>query len=142
MEQKEILLEQWKKCVDSAEKWTNSRERNNLLLLTLISLLISSPVSLLSTKYFIPSLVISIISIMVCIYWILSVCNYKKMSDVKWKVITDYLENEFNSKPYTKEWELLKDKKYWKTSKLESFLPICLSLGNLAICIISIISMV
>ncbi|MGL4952070.1 MAG: RipA family octameric membrane protein [Mycoplasma sp.] len=135
-EKEEIILEQWKRCIESAEKWTDNRNKSNNLLLTLLSLLLTVSITLFSTNFKLGSLIISIIFILISIYWLILIINYKKMSSIKWQVITE-LEKKLKIKPYTNEWELCKKSKYIKTIFLELFIPIILISANLAIIISS-----
>lgn len=98
---KEVMFEQYKMFVESAEKTSDKRITQNNIYLTLnlafLSVLTSQS---LDEKL---SLLTSIIGVVVSVIWFLTIINYSKRNKVKFDIINEY-EEEFNDL-YKEEWK-------------------------------------
>ena len=121
----ELLLEQWKTCVEMANATSQRRDAMNNIFVTL-NLAIITAVSLV---WNLKSLLILIAGVVVCIIWLLFIRNFKLLNTAKFNII-NALEKQLPSSPFLDEWnELKKTNKYYDGTKLERILPglfICL----------------
>lgn len=116
----EIILEQWKTCVEMANSVSQRRDAMNNIFITLNLAVVTA----ISFNFEIKSLFILGAGIIVSIIWILFIRNYKLLNTEKFKVINE-IENKLPVKPFNTEWEKLKiNKKYRDSTKLENVLPI------------------
>ncbi|NIH03636.1 MULTISPECIES: RipA family octameric membrane protein [Providencia] len=128
----------YKLCIDMADKTSERRLKSNNLIITLNSILISL------NGYFylggyeqgIWGITISVVCIVMNIYWVFLLFTYKNINEAKYKVINSIeANNDFLLKPFTHEYEFLKEKKFFTLSKTECFIPITLVILNLLIVI-------
>ncbi len=128
-QEQEHILEQYKLYVGSAEKVTDRRNAANTFYLTLTTS-IAGVIGYVKTndfdndKYLILGLSIS--AILICIYWVNLLENYRKLNSGKFKVIHE-IEKLLPLKLFDFEWEKLgrgNDKKlYKKMSNVEKGIP-------------------
>ena len=88
-EDKELLLNQWKTCVDMANSVSQRRDNMNNIFITL-NLAIMAAVSI---TWDIKSLFILIAGITICILWMLNIRNYKLLNTAKFNVINSSISN-------------------------------------------------
>lgn len=119
---KEHLLEQWKIGVEMSNSLSDRRTNSNNIFTTINTILIA----ILTFKIDHKNVLFGIVGIVICISWICSLSNYKKLSSAKFKIINE-LEKKLPVNLFDYEWELVgrgKDKKkYKKMSKIEMFIP-------------------
>jgi hypothetical protein len=126
----EYVLDQYKLYVSTAEKVSDRRNYVNTFYLTLTTSIVGV-VGYVKTnnidddKYLVIGL--SICAILICIYWISLLENYRKLNSGKFKVIHE-IEKRLPLNLFDYEWEKLgrgKDKKlYKKMSNVEKGIPI------------------
>ena len=127
--EQEHILEQYKIYLESAEKNSDRRTNVNTFYLTLTTS-ISGVIGYVRTNEFESDsyLVIglSISAILICIYWVELLQNYKKLNSVKFKVIHE-IEKMLPLNLFNFEWENLgrgNDKDlYKKMSNVEKGIP-------------------
>lgn len=114
-----VVLEQWKTCVEMANSNTEKRTNSNNIFITINAALLT--VVSFSLEY--KSILLSIVGIAVCIVWLYSIDNYKKLSSVKYHIINE-IECQLPLAPFADEWERLKnEKQYIGLTKIEKVLP-------------------
>jgi len=127
--EQEHILEQYKLYVESAEKVSDRRNNVNTFYLTLTTTIAGiigyvKTNDLTNDKYLVLGLSIS--AILICIYWVNLLENYRKLNSGKFKVIHQ-IENLLPLKLFDFEWEKLgrgNDKKlYKKMSNVEKGIP-------------------
>ncbi len=140
----ELIVKQYMKFVDSIENVTDRRLKTNAFFLsfnTIISGLmgVSWNVDIARTKIVI--VLFSLIVIAACIYWIISINNFKKLNTAKFKILLE-IEKKLPINLYNFEWQLLKEGKvfsvYFESTKLELAFPIILIVSyviNIILCI-------
>ncbi len=114
-----VVLEQWKTCVEMANSNTEKRTNSNNIFITINAALLAVVSFSLDYK----SIVLSIVGIAVCIVWLYSIEDYKKLSSVKYHIVNE-IEQKLPLAPFTDEWEKLKnEKQYIGLTKIEKILP-------------------
>jgi len=114
-----VVLEQWKTCVEMANSNTEKRTNSNNIFITINAALLA--VVSFSLDY--QSIVLSVVGIAVCIVWLYSIEDYKKLSSVKYHIVNE-IEQKLPLAPFTDEWEKLKnEKQYVGLTKIEKVLP-------------------
>lgn len=114
-----VVLEQWKTCVEMANSNTEKRTSSNNIFITINAALLA--IVSFSLEY--KSMILSIVGIVVCVVWLNSLENYKKLSSVKYHIVNE-IEVMLPLKPFTYEWKKLKiEKKYLGLTKIEKILP-------------------
>lgn len=121
----DIILTQWKTCVEMANATSQRRDAMNNIFITL-NLAIAATVSFV---WDLKSLFVLAAGIVVCVLWRIFIRNFRLLNAAKFDVINE-LEDRLPAKPFQDEWEeLQKTKKYVAGSLLEVILPntfICL----------------
>lgn len=113
------VLEQWKTCVEMANSNTEKRSNSNNIFITINAALLAVVSFSLDSK----SLLLSIVGIAVCVVWLCSIENYKKLSSVKYYIVNE-IELKLPLKPFSYEWEKLKNEtNYLGLTKIEKILP-------------------
>lgn len=126
----ENIIEQYKLYVESSQKISQARNNLNRYCQTILTPIIGLIGYLvkdnLNNKFEHLIILISFSSIIICVYWIISLENYRNLNSAKFNVIhkmEEYLP--FNS--FTIEWQILDQGKnidnYNKASNLEKFIP-------------------
>ena len=128
-----LLLEQWKTCVDMANSVSQRRDTMNNWFITLnIGLFVA-----LSMNFDRKSILGSILGICLCIIWLGFINNFKKLNTVKFKIINE-LEKKLPEQPFDQEWKRLKSKeKYITCTTLESYLAFLFIIMYVFLCAFS-----
>ena len=114
-----VLLEQWKTCVEMANSNTEKRTNSNNIFITINAALLAVVSFSLDYK----SIILSVFGIAVCIVWLYSIENYKKLSSVKYHIVNE-IEDRLPLAPFSYEWEKLNnEKKYIGLTRIEKVLP-------------------
>ena len=100
MKKEEIRFEQYKIMIESAEKNSDKRIKQNNIYLT-INLAFLSYVLTISNLYRV--IIASFIGIIICIIWLLSITNYCKRNKVKFDIINN-IEDKIGEL-YKEEWK-------------------------------------
>lgn len=134
---KDEILELYKMMSQSIISNENKRLNANVFYTTIISALYTIGFSKLDVSL----LYISIISIILSIIWIINIEIYKKLSDAKFKVISD-LEDNLYYPIFNKEYEYFKKNKFiFKLTTLEKIVAVLYLIISLIIFIYEILSM-
>lgn len=115
----EIILAQWKTCVEMADSVSRRRDTMNNIFITL-NLAISATTSF--TQIWLP---LPVAGIMFCMLWGYLIHSYKQLNSAKFKVIHS-IESKLPVQPFKDEWEKLLNKeqgKYKRLTNLELILP-------------------
>ena len=116
----DIILEQWKTCVEMSNSVSSRRDAMNSIFTTLNLAIIAAATFTLNTKTFL----LFAAGLVICVLWLFTIQNYKLLNTEKFKVIND-LERKLPEQPFNDEWVALsKNKKYKESTKLEKGLPI------------------
>ncbi|CAA0162472.1 hypothetical protein R5O20_13965 [Tenacibaculum maritimum] len=144
----EHTLEQYKMYVESAEKVSDRRSNLNTFYLSLTTT-ITGVIGYLKTNtisnsgYLIIGLSIS--AILICVYWVNLLENYRKLNSGKFKVIHE-IEKELPLNLYDYEWEKLgkgnDPKLYKKLSNVEKIIPTIFGFLFLLVVIIEFASII
>ncbi len=137
MDNKEILLEQYKVFVQTADDITARRLETNKFYLTIL-LGLFTIAGFLNTKemsgYFDSYsvvILISVIGIFLSVVWYMNIESYKLLNEAKFKVIHE-MEEELAYACFDKEWEFRKgvdsDNAYPRFTQIEKFLPIAMGI--------------
>lgn len=118
MENKDIILAQWKTCVEMVNSISQRRDTLNNLFVTLNIAILTT----ISIRWDLKSLIVSFAGILLCSIWIFILINFKILNSKKFEVIND-IESKLPEKPFAKEWGLLKDSKYRDGTQLEYLIP-------------------
>lgn len=114
-----VVLEQWKTCVEMANSNTEKRTNSNNIFITINAALLA--VVSFSLEY--KSIILSVVGIAVCIVWLYSIEDYKKLSSVKYHIVNE-IEKQLPLAPFFYEWKKLNsEKKYIGLTKIEKVLP-------------------
>lgn len=73
-----VVLEQWKTCVEMANSNTEKRTNSNNIFITINAALLA--ITSFSLDY--KSIILSIVGIAVCVVWLYSIEDYKRLSSV------------------------------------------------------------
>lgn len=141
-EHSNIILEQYKLCVEMADRVSQRRLETNKFYTTLLSLIIallSLTISLNDSKFSVFTLPISILGIFLSWVWSTNIKSYRHLNKGKFQVILE-LEKQLPWPCFKNEWDILKKEKYKEITKVELFIP-CIFMSIFAILIVlSIVS--
>lgn len=116
----EIVLEQWKTCVEMSNSVSSRRDAMNNIFTTLNLAIIAAAAFTWNTK----TVLLFVAGSVACVLWLFTIRNYKLLNTEKFKVIND-LEKMLPKQPFNDEWAALsKNHKYMESTKLEKGLPI------------------
>lgn len=116
------LLQQWVTCVEMSNSTSERRINVNNFFITLnVAILAFITYKLESINY-----LLSISGIILCVFWLINIENYRKLNEAKYNVINE-IEQSLPIRAMNCEWELIgkgKDKKKFKAfTKLEKYIP-------------------
>ena len=144
----EHLLEQYKLYVEMTDRVSQRRAERNRYYITVLSVLLAIPsliVALNITSEIqinfqkIIFMGISILGIVLCIFWSVNVHSYRKLNKAKFDIIIE-MEDHLPYLCYKKEWERLeKGKFYLQLTTIEKIIPIILALPYIILLIYTII---
>lgn len=137
---REHILEQYKLCIEMADRISSRRDVSNGFFLTLNSLIFGAIGFLFEKQNLLPSKWILLLPLAVllleCFFWWRLIISYKQLNGAKFHII-GVLESRLPASPYGRaEWDLLlkkgTDRKtYWPLTHLESKIPIIFGAGYL-----------
>jgi len=114
------FFEQYKIAVESTEKNSDRRMKANQFFVSLNTLILGIAfVKLINIKLWI---IIWLFWIILSFIWYSIIENYRILNSAKFKVIHK-MEQNWLYEFYKEEWEILKNIKYWKLSKVEQKIP-------------------
>lgn len=127
LKDKDIILEQYKLYVDTAEKVSDRRQSSNNFFLTLNSVLLAFTGFLTSLSFEFWHIIIAFAGVCISLLWLLTLQSFRNLNSSKFKVI-HCLEENLPIKLFKDEWKCLgrgKDRrKYLKLSVIEQGVPI------------------
>lgn len=127
MEKEDIILEQYKLYVETAEKVSDRRQSSNNFFLTLNSVLLAFTGFLTGLSFAIWHIILAFAGVCISILWLLTLKSFRNLNTGKFKVI-HCLEEKLPIKLFKDEWQCLgegKDRKrYLKLSVVEQGVPI------------------
>jgi hypothetical protein len=125
-----VLFEQYKLAVEMADRMSAKREAANKFFVGLVSafgglyaLLNDAPL-LLRTAW---EYVLPMLAICWCVLWWFTIRHYRRLNQIKWKVIEEELESNLPLKPFRSEDALLGKRRFGLT-KLELIIPVIVGL--------------
>ncbi|PIR17268.1 MAG: hypothetical protein COV46_04495 [Deltaproteobacteria bacterium CG11_big_fil_rev_8_21_14_0_20_49_13] len=141
----EHILEQYKLCIEMADRISSRRDVANGFFLTLNSLILGAVGFLFEKQNFLPSswalLLPLAVLLLECFFWWRLIISYKQLNGAKFQIIGE-LESRLPASPYGKaEWDLLlkkgsERKTYWPLTHLESKIPVIFGIGYLVVTIV------
>ena len=116
----ELLLQQWRLCVEMADKMSQRRSLTNSLFITINIGMISVYFSLSHWSQVAVSIFVVIIN---CVWW-QNIKSYKLLNGAKFKVILE-MEKELPCQAFGNEWNFLQaDDEYKNLTDVEKWLPL------------------
>lgn len=112
------LLEQWKTCVESADRISQRRDAANGLFTTLSIGILTAATTIGGFR----SIPLLIVGIGICIMWSIYISSFRRLNDAKFFVINS-IENQMQRRPFADEWQKLNNKKYNRQTTIEKFFP-------------------
>lgn len=126
IKEEDIILEQYKLYVETAEKVSDRRQSSNNFYLTLNSVLLAFVGFLTSLYLEFWHIIIAVAGIFISLLWFLSITSFRNLNSGKFKVI-HCLEEKLPIKLFKDEWTCLgegkKIRKYIKLSLVEQGIP-------------------
>jgi len=126
IKEEDIILEQYKLYVETAERVSDRRQSSNSFYLTLNSVLLAFTGFLTSLFFEFWHIIIAVAGIFISILWFLSITSFRNLNSGKFKVI-HCLEEKLPIKLFKDEWACLEKgenlKKYIKLSVVEQGVP-------------------
>ena len=111
------LLEQWKTALEMSNSLSDRRASAHNFFITINSALVVF--FSINTRH---TVVSGILGIILCIVWILTIQNYKKLNAIKFEIINE-METALPASVFKYEWHLAKMRKYRLLTWLETLIP-------------------
>jgi len=148
MEDRDMLLEQYKLFVKSADDLTSRRLDTNKLYLTIL-LGLFTIAGFLNTKEMssmfgkdIILIIISVIGLSLSVVWYMNIESYRLLNSAKFKVIHE-IEQELPYPCFDKEWQFRKtdnpSKAYPRFTQIEKFMPIMMGIIFVILLLVGVI---
>ena len=115
---KNVLLEQWRTCVEMADHISSRRDTMNSLFITINLSLIAA----ISLSWQGKSIIIAVSGVVLCYLWYHLIEYYRNLNNAKFEVILA-LEKGLPSQPFSEEWDSFEKKKSQEGTTLEKILP-------------------
>lgn len=147
MDEKVVLLEQYKLYVEMADRVSQRRAESNRFYMTILSsiLVVLSIViekQIFSEYQLIMFALISILGLMLSLIWYANIRSYSQLNSGKFAVIND-MEKGLPYMCFKKEWELLGEgleaKKYRQLTRVEKYVPIIIAIPYVLLLIFSVV---
>jgi len=127
LKEEDIILEQYKLYIETAERVSDRRQSSNNFYLTLNSVLLAFTGFLTSLNFEIWHTIIAFAGICISFLWLLTITSFRNLNSGKFKIIHD-LEEKLPIKLFKDEWLYLEKgkniRKYIKLSLVEQGVPI------------------
>lgn len=140
-----ILLEQYKLFVGTSERNSDRRASSNKYFLSINSIILGLSGYAIGLTFQLWHLVSSLLGIILCVYWLLTLKSYRGLNSAKFKVIHN-IEEKLPVKLFKDEWDYMdrgtNPKKYLKLSVLEQGIPILFSLLYITIFLVKIFEII
>ena len=146
MDEKEMLLEQYKLYVEMADRVSQRRVENNKFYITLLSTILIVLSVVIDKNVFEENvattfIVISVLGILLSVLWFFNIKSYRQLNTGKFSIINE-MERNLPYGCYSKEWKILGEgkeaKKYRQLTRIEQFIPIILAIPYLLLLLYSI----
>jgi hypothetical protein len=143
MNDQDILFEQYKLYVETAEKVSDRRQSANNFFLTINSAIVAFTGFLTTQSFQVWHIIVAIAGLSISILWLLTLRSFRSLNTCKFKVIHE-LEEKLPSKLFTCEWNYLgqgkSKRKYLKLSVIEQGIPIIFSILYIALILLMVFS--
>lgn len=150
MDDKEILLEEYKLYVEMADRVSSRRAQTNKFYISILSGILAL-LSIILENVFLSDiqaaaiLAISLLGIGLNILWHINIRSYRQLNTGKFKVIHE-MEQQLPFPCYDREWSLLgggKDsKKYLQLTRVEKYVPYFLGTPYLLLLVYALVSLI
>ena len=141
LKEEDIILEQYKLHVETAEKVSDRRQSSNNFYLTLNSVLLAFTGFLTSLNFEYWHLIIAISGIFISLLWFISITSFRKLNSGKFHMI-HIIEEKLPIKLFKDEWNYLRKgksiSKYIKLSLVEQGVPFIFIILYLAVIILMV----
>lgn len=123
------LLEQYKLCVEMADRISQRRSISNTFFLTLNSAFVTAIATLFPTESIGAAwLLLPLVALIAqCLTWYFIVRSYRMLNSCKYNIINE-LEERLPATPWKTEWRILGGQtgpaRYWRFTLLEQWIPI------------------
>jgi hypothetical protein len=127
------LLEQYKLCVEMADRISTRRSQANTFYISLLSAMLAILSLVIERKLYSGSqstllLFTSMLGSALCLTWYVNIESYKQLNSMKYQVINE-MEKQLPFPCYTREWDILKadrirKKKYIRLTDVEKIVPL------------------
>lgn len=111
-------IEQWKTCVDMANKNSEKRNSANALFVTINSGLIAAISVVGNTRTF----MLAFVGVFICWEWKKLLRSYAELNCVKYEIINK-IEEDLPYKPFSDEWAMLQERGYVGLCSVEGMIP-------------------
>ena len=127
----QLLLEQYKLLVESADRITEKRQNTNNFYLAVNSFIFALASYLVVTQWTRMPVLISVMGLLVSLVWLKNIKSYKNLNAAKFKVIHE-LEERLPTRIYQKEDQNLRNG-YYQLTSIEKWVPIIFAILYLGI---------
>ena len=115
MNEQEMLLEIYKLCVASKEKFIERAfGTNKFYLITTMLIMIITSVALLKIKLLLLTICLSGIGVFICALWWLNEDSYSYLLSIKYRAVLDVLEEKLPFAPGVEEFKAIQEKRKQK----------------------------
>lgn len=135
-DRRDELLTLWTTYSSYCEEVTNKRQTINAFFLGIISAI----VGFITGFWGVLGLVLSIVGVLISLFWFFYINSYKKLNSAKFEVLIG-IEEKLGISVYSLEWDKAKEKKYIRLTTIEFFLVLIFALGFVSLFIISILKL-
>lgn len=134
------MLDQYKLYVEMTDRISQRRSESNRYYLTIVTGLFAVMPIILQKQGLRQEemsallLIIAVLSILICMVWLINILSYKKINTVKFQIIQD-MESHLPFQCYQKEWDYTnhrREKRYISFSEVEKWIPIIFMIPNCA----------
>lgn len=130
-----VILEQYKLYVEMTDRISSRRIEANKYYTSILSGLLAI-ITIFGNNTNIQKPIIisaSVLSMSLCIIWIVNLRSYQQLNSVKFKVIHE-MEKLLPFACYDREWEIMNSrKKYYRLTQVEQFAPMIIIISNIAL---------
>jgi hypothetical protein len=146
----EHLMEQYKICVEMADRVSVRRSTASNFYISLLSALLALLSLVIDKRLFSGSQDILLLSTLalglaLCFVWHVNIQSYKELNSLKFQVINE-MEQYLPFRSFSREWEILKERKesrkrYVRLTFVEKFVPLIFAIPYIGLFIYSLISL-
>lgn len=147
----EHLMEQYKICVEMADRVSVRRGAASNFYISLLSALLALLSLVVEKNFFSGSksillLFTSILGLALCIAWYTNIQSYRQLNSLKFQVINE-MEQYLPFRCFSREWQILKErressKRYTRLTTIEKFIPLIFATPYIGLLIYSFLSFI